>query len=963
MLRSPLIVKIKGELLFIVLFDNDYTVDQVMRAWNLLFVIAFLAFWNDQMAWAAEKAAKRRAIASEYFTDGDIPYIKIEVADAEMDSLRNTPRKYVTSTIREGDTVYTNVMIHLKGSVGSFRNVDDKPGLTLNLKSTGLDNGFHGLRKFHLNNGMQDRSYLNEWFCSEIFRAAKVPAPRSTHALVDLNGRKLGLYVLVEAIEKDFLSGYFTNTAGNVYGQSGPGDVTEPLERMEGEGENTRADLKALAATVREKDLMLLREKLPKVLDIERFISFMALEVMLCHWDGYTFAAHNFRIYQDLDTDRMVFIPHDMDQMLGDPTLPIQPAARGMVAQDILKMKDTRALYHERLAILLNDLFITEKLTNRVDQRVKTMLPVLARYDPNIARDVENNADLLKDRIKNRVRNLKEQISRPLPPNWVVEGVVRDTDTQKPIPSFLIIPGHPEGQNGVQWDRMHVYRALNGKFSMDLAQARLPKIPSYLKLEATGHLPTIVKYAPAANTENTSLQIDLKKSDRLRGVVLLADGTAARGAQVDLVTESYSPILGQGNFVMKPGALTTRAVDRGRYSFSSDPEALTVIAAHETGYAEMPVDEISTNLTMTLQPWGQINAEIQGSAGALPSTIAVVTSELLIPNLFQGIYSGMMNLDFTRFTQEAAPNSSIVFEKTPPGTRYLWRALPINSPTNTSLPNLSFVGRRLQIKPGETNHITWKGNERLLKGRIKLSGSHNALQENNENPNAGKIPIKLGHIKLTHTSANTVDELFFTTGENDSFCVNGPEPGNYHAEFRIYFPPQLLGRTQKEITIAPGTAPVDIGAIDLPMIKSASVGEKAPLFETKTVDGQPLKMSAFRGKYVLLYFWATWCNPQLNVVPNLKAVWEECHDNPRFAMVGLSLDPNAEIARRYATRNALQWPQAYLGEWFQTSLPSEFGVRGIPSAVLVDPDGKILAKDMAFDGINAILKELIQKTN
>ncbi len=929
-----------------------------MHARNLILGILLTVFIAPHLQWAAEKSAKRRAAADEYFAKGEVPHIQIEIEKTEMGSLRETPRKYVPCTIREGEMVYTNVMIHLKGSVGSFRSLDDKPGFTLNLKSTGMDNGFHGLRKFHLNNAMQDRTYLNEWFSSEYFRLANVPAPRSTHALVDLNGRKLGLYVLVESVEKDFLSKYFTNTVGNVYGQSAPGDVTEPLERMEGEGENTRSDLKALAAAARETDLSLLREKLPKVLDLERFIAFMALEVMMCHWDGYTFATHNFRVYEDLDTGRMVFIPHDMDQMFMDPTTPIQPSARGLIAQIILKMKETRTQYHERIAILLNDLFITEKMTNRIDQRVKTLLPHLTQYDTNLCHDLINNADLIKDRIISRVRNLKDQISRPLPPNLIVEGIVSEFETQKPIPSFLIIPGYPEGQNGVQWDRLHVYRAINGKFSMDIAQGRLPRIPTYLKLEATGYLPAIVKYAPAANTENTSLKVVLHKSDRLRGVVLLPDGTAARGAQVDLATESNTPILGRGNFVMKPGALTTRAVDRGRYSFSSDPEALTIIAAHETGYAEMPVDDLSTNLVMTLKPWGQVNAEIQGGAGTLPSTIAVMTSELLIPNLFQGIYSGVMNLDFTRFSMEAAPNSSIAFEKTPPGTRYIWRALPINNPTNTSLQNLSFVGQCLQVKPGETNQIDWKANERLLKGRFQLSGMHNALQEN---ANPGNISAKLVLLKLS--AGTSSEELYFTTGENESFCVNGPVPGNYQAEFRVYFPPHLLGVTKKDITIPVGNAPVDLGTLILPTIKAASVGDMAPPFETKTVDNKTVKLSDFHGKYVLLNFWATWCNPQLNVVSNLKTVWEEFGASPNFAMVGLSLDQNVEIARKYAARHGLKWTQAYLDQWHRTSIPSEFGIRGIPSSVLIDPKGKIVAKDIAFDGIGTILKELLQKTN
>ena len=72
------------------------------------------------------------------------------------------------------------------------------------------------------------------------------------------------------------------------------------------------------------------------VLDVERFISFLALEVMLCHWDGYTFNVKNYLVYHDLDTRKMVFMPHDMDQMLQDASRPILPKMKGMVSRSVL---------------------------------------------------------------------------------------------------------------------------------------------------------------------------------------------------------------------------------------------------------------------------------------------------------------------------------------------------------------------------------------------------------------------------------------------------------------------------------------------------------------------------------------------------------------------------------------------------------------------------------------------------
>jgi len=85
-----------------------------------------------------------------------------------------------------------DVALHLKGSAGSFRPVDDKPGLTLILSRGESGGRFHGLRKFHLNNSVQDPTYLSEAVSGGLFRAAGVPAARAAHAVVELNGRKLG---------------------------------------------------------------------------------------------------------------------------------------------------------------------------------------------------------------------------------------------------------------------------------------------------------------------------------------------------------------------------------------------------------------------------------------------------------------------------------------------------------------------------------------------------------------------------------------------------------------------------------------------------------------------------------------------------------------------------------------------------------------------------------------------------
>src|SRR5947209_3653911 len=83
-----------------------------------------------------------------------------------------------------------------------------------------------------------------------------------------------------------------------------------------GDAPRDRSRLRALAAAAREPDLTERYTALQKTLDLDRFYSFVSIELMLEHWDGYTMNRYNWRIYNDHDTDRMVFIPHGLDQVL-----------------------------------------------------------------------------------------------------------------------------------------------------------------------------------------------------------------------------------------------------------------------------------------------------------------------------------------------------------------------------------------------------------------------------------------------------------------------------------------------------------------------------------------------------------------------------------------------------------------------------------------------------------------------
>jgi len=354
--------------------------------------------------------------ADIFATNAPVLRFRIEIPPTGLESLRRDARKAVPATVREGDLVFTNVAVHLKGAAGSFRQVDDNPALTLSFGKLSSGQRFHGLRKIHLNNSVQDPSYSTEDICGGMFHAAGVPAPRVTNARVWLNGRDLGFYVLIEGFTRDLLERYFKNSKGNLYDGGFLKDVTDTLEKESGDENKDESDLKVLAAAARESDPLKRWERLNKFLDVDRFISFMAIEVLIWDWDGYVINRNNYRVYHNPTDDRMVFLPHGMDQMFWEADGPLRPNFGGLVANAVIHTPEGGRLYRQRLAELFRDVYRLETLTNRLEQLHSRNRPVIAKMSPAAAAEYDNAVATVRDRIVQRWIGVKKQLdAEPAP--------------------------------------------------------------------------------------------------------------------------------------------------------------------------------------------------------------------------------------------------------------------------------------------------------------------------------------------------------------------------------------------------------------------------------------------------------------------------------------------------------------------------------------------------------------------
>lgn len=349
----------------------------------------------------------------ELFTNGPVLRLSLKIAPPEMESLRKDPRKSVRATLVEnGAQSYEEVAVHIKGAAGSSRPVDDRPAFTVDLNQFRDKQKFHGLSKIHLNNSVQDPAMLDEALCGELFREAGVPAARATHAIFDLNGKPLGIYVVKEGFTRQFLSQYFAKTDGNIYDPGFLADVSENAPRGLGKKMSEHEGLKELVEATRISNEAKRWERLNQILDVERFINMAVLEVFTVHWDGYSFQKNNYKLYLNPEDHRFTFFVHGMDQMFGrggDPAMGLEPPMNGIVAQAIFSTKEGRMRYYNRLQSLHDQLFTFPKLKARTEVLAAPVRLALKDHPDELNRyNGEVNA------LIERLRFREEQVARHL---------------------------------------------------------------------------------------------------------------------------------------------------------------------------------------------------------------------------------------------------------------------------------------------------------------------------------------------------------------------------------------------------------------------------------------------------------------------------------------------------------------------------------------------------------------------
>jgi spore coat protein H len=371
-------------------------------------VVYFVCFAVCSLVGAAESKALKKAsltATEQLFSDPKVLEVSIDVPQAQLDALKKEPRVYVKATVKEGTNVYENTGFRFKGTNTSLKMA--RPSFTLKFNEFITDQRFYGQRKLGFESSEQDPSYVGEFVANDLFRSAGIPTPRNTFAKVKLNGKEVGLYVVSEGINKDFLDRHFDKSKGNLYEGDGT-DITDKLDNDADNPSKDQSDVKALADAAKDPNPDQRWKKLQTILDVDRFLAFTAMEVLLAHTNGYALAKARYRIYNDPGTGLLVFMPHGIENVFTRPDAPINADMKGMLAKAVVETPDGKKRYRDQMNKLLTKAFNLELTQARIKE-------LAAKVKPALKEGAEAHDKAVKDlleRVAARHKSVEQQLKQ-----------------------------------------------------------------------------------------------------------------------------------------------------------------------------------------------------------------------------------------------------------------------------------------------------------------------------------------------------------------------------------------------------------------------------------------------------------------------------------------------------------------------------------------------------------------------
>ncbi len=413
LLKSPSIMQTTTSTIRIELRHSQFV------AWVLLALFAWLTVCRS----AAADLDFDRLYRSDQILE-----IEITLPVADWETLKKQTRDPATAfngdtedpfTWFKGDITIAGETVRSVGirKKGFFGSLDTSfPSLKIRFDEFIDQKPINGIDSLTLNNNKQDESLLSQILAYRLFNAAGVAAPKCNLAHVKVNGEDLGLYCNVESIEKPFLKRCFGNNSGNLYEGTLADFYPKSIEKLEvktNKKNHDRTKVERLAKLL-DQDGPLQVEEVEKLINLENFLRYWAMESLLKFWDGYSNNQNNYWIYEDANDGKFRFIPWGADATMSSlPSPPIfsnqqndSVYAQSILTNRLYKDAATASRYRSTMRELLDTVWQEDEILEQIDE-LKQL--VETRLQPR-----QGNARFAIDRVRRFVESRRDVIEKEL---------------------------------------------------------------------------------------------------------------------------------------------------------------------------------------------------------------------------------------------------------------------------------------------------------------------------------------------------------------------------------------------------------------------------------------------------------------------------------------------------------------------------------------------------------------------
>jgi thiol-disulfide isomerase/thioredoxin len=557
-----------------------------------------------------------------------------------------------------------------------------------------------------------------------------------------------------------------------------------------------------------------------------------------------------------------------------------------------------------------------------------------------------------------------------------ITGRVTDAATGRPIEKVTAIPVVDYSYGRLRVERQHKKVFPGGVYTIEGDQNRADAAYR-VRIEAEGYR-TAMSDAVRAGASRPNVDFRLEPAPPVRGRFVDAQGQPVAGARVYLATTSQTLGIENQHEDGWPSNQKVATDGQGAFSFPAQFERYVVIVRHNTaGYAEVSCESDQQPGELALRAWARVEGRLIEAGRPVPSVWIHFAPLRPRSGGSPHIQDGIM--------VETDRAGHFVFPRVPPVKSSVWaqiamfRESPIRS--SRSVP--------LDPRPGQRIELDLGGAGISVTGRVVLSGDPALKLDLHQSWNylirrepGIEPPAELRSLgfdvrrgwNLTWASASERDDYrktlhhhHVTLDPNGRFQISGVPAGDYDFAVTLARPPvsgclaspvskvvrvRVTEESARKGTLDLGDIPVAAGSVPRP-------GEVVPELAFTAFSGETVKLSDLRGRYVLLDFWATWCGPCVDALPAVRRLHDTYGADKRLVVLGLNLDDDPGMARRFIEERKLPWTQGALGGLTDNPVLARYAVSSVPAYFLIGPDGKLIRSSHSVEEIAEAVRRLL----